>query len=91
MMAQWQAADGCTQLWLTENDTLAWASRPGASWPCSTLAGRRLWAKWDAKGDLVDVEASDILRGIDGVEFTAITSDFLREKYGPDHPAIRGS
>ncbi len=81
-----------TSLWLSAADTWAWANRPGACWPCSTIAGRRLFAEFDGRGDLVDV-AVDGKRGeddgVDGNEFSAITSDHLRAKFGADHPAIR--
>ena len=84
-----------TQLWLSANDTRSWASRPGAHWPCSTLAGKRVWAYFDTRGDLIDVTVNGTggcqVDEMDGHEFSAITSDFLRDRYGPDHPAIRGA
>jgi hypothetical protein len=86
---------GDTVLILTSDDTRAWASRPGAAWPCSTLSGRRVMARFDDCGDLVDLLIDgDYQReddDVDGHEFTAMSSDFLREQYGPDHPAIRGA
>ena len=65
------------KLWLSANDTYDWANRPGASWPCSFLAGKKLFAEFD-NGDLVDFAVN----GKDGVdvdcnEFTAITDDFI--------------
>jgi len=82
-----------TTLVLLRDDTRAWASRPGAAWPCSTLAGRRVFAQFDREGDLIELLVDGILAGddVDGHEFTAMSSDFLREEYGPDHPAIRGA
>ena len=83
-----------TQLWLSANDTRTWASRPGAAWPCSTLAGKRVWVYYDGSGDLIDITVNGnggrAVGDVDGAELDAITSDFLREQYGPDHPAIRG-
>lgn len=76
-----------TTLWLSADDTYRWASRTGASWPCSQLSGRRVRAEFDARGDLVDL-AIDGGRGeqdVDGTEFNAIIADCL-----PDgHPARR--
>jgi len=37
-------------LWLSEGDTEQWATRPSASWPCSTLRGRRLAVSVDSNG-----------------------------------------
>jgi len=81
-----------TKLWLSARDTYDWAHRPGASWPCSELSGRPMFAEFDLSGDLVDVSTgsmgtADPLCPAD--EFNAITSDFLRDRFGPDHPAIR--
>lgn len=45
---------GCT-IWLSARETAAWASRPGSSWPCSFLSGRRLFAELESNGDLVDL------------------------------------
>jgi hypothetical protein len=65
------------KLWLSENDTYNWAHRDGASWPCSTLSGKRLFAEFDNHGNLVDM-AINGGRGdqeCDGHEFNAITND----------------
>lgn len=67
------------KLWLSANDTWRWANRPNARWPGSTLSGRRLFAEFDSRGDLIDM-AIDGGKGdqdCDGNEFHAITSDFL--------------
>lgn len=76
-------------LWLSARDTQDWANRPGARWPCSTLAGRRLRAEFDENG-LVDLTVNGHTPGersqIDGVELNAITSDFLRDVLREDHP-----
>lgn len=65
------------ELWLSAKDTYNWATRTGNAWPCSQLAGKRLFAEFD-NGDLVDYTVN----GKDGVdipadEFTAITDDFI--------------
>ena len=90
--------DGTTKLWLSASDTWEWAHRSGAHWPCSEVQGLDLYAEFDGNGDLVDLATngrgsggwSSTHNSIPGDEFRAITSDFLRERYGPDHPAIRG-
>jgi hypothetical protein len=82
---------GRTRLWLSSRDTWDWAHKPGAFWPCSQLADRRVFAEFEPNGDLVDL-AIDGGRGeqdIDSTEFNAMCSDFLRSRFGPDHPAIR--
>ena len=66
------------KLWLSANNTYDWAHRPGVSWPCSTLAGKRVFAEFDNHGDLVDVAINGRLADCDGNEFNAITSDFLK-------------
>lgn len=78
-----------TNLWLSAADTYEWANRPGESWPCSQVAGKRLFAAFDSRGDLVDMAINGRVKDIDANEFNAITSDFLKKKYGADHPAIR--
>ncbi len=71
-----------TRLWLTAEDTETWANRPGALWPCSTLADKALYAEFDGP-DLVEYTVTgftltvDKLDDIPADEFNAITSDFL--------------
>lgn len=81
-----------TRIWLSANDTWEWAHRPGYAWPCSTLSGHRLFAAFDSRGDLIEiaVDGRDDA-DVDGVELSAITSDFISMRYGPDHPAVRGA
>jgi hypothetical protein len=72
-------ADGSARLWLSASDTEQWAHKPGAVWPCSTLAGKRLFAEFAPNCDLVDMRLNGG-RGsqdCDGHEFDAITSDYL--------------
>ena len=40
----------CYQICLSAKETAAWARKPGASWPCSILAGHRLYAFVDSNG-----------------------------------------
>ena len=40
-----QTTDSGVKLWLSANDTYNWATRPRAIWPCSKLAGNRLFAE----------------------------------------------
>lgn len=79
-----------TKLWISARETYAWAHKVGASWPCSQLADHRLFVEFDARGDLVDMAVDgDSNFDIDSTEFNAITSDFLRQRFGSTHPAIR--
>jgi hypothetical protein len=58
--------------------TDAWASKPGAAWPCSTLAGHRLRVELDPRnGDLVGltVDSQDDTDGLDGHELRAFQDD----------------
>lgn len=81
---------GGTKLWLSADETYGWAHRPGASWPGSTLSGRRLFVEFDARGDLVDFALNGRSDAeCDAHELSALTSDFLRKRFGPKHPAIR--
>lgn len=72
--------DGSKLLWLSADDTWYWANNPGALWPCSFLSGKRLFVKFDANGDLVDL----IVNGGRGDqdcpsdELNAMTEDFLK-------------
>ena len=73
-------------VWLSANDTHAWAHRSGASWPCSQLSGRRVFAGFDSNG-LCDV-AIDGGRGdqdCDSAEFNACVADHLAGKLPVDH------
>lgn len=83
-----EATEYGTNLWMSASDTYAWAD---GKWPCSFLAGRRLFAAFDTRGDLVEMEIDDGRGDQDcpADEFNAITSDVLREKIGPEHPATR--
>lgn len=69
-------------------ELLDWARRPGASWPCSTLALLdEITARFDARGDLVDLEGDTC--EVPSDELNAWTSDVLRDAGLHDHPAIR--
>ena len=66
------------KIWLTAEETSAWATKPGNQWwPCSTLAGHKLFACFK-DGDLVEIEVGD---GedleINGPEFNAMIEDFF--------------
>ena len=70
---------GYTKVWISARETREWAHKDGASWPCSFLSGRRLFAEFDRNGDLVDL-AIDGGRGNQDCpndEFYAIVSDML--------------
>ena len=74
------------KLWLSANETRAWAQRPGASWPCSQLSGKRLFAEFDANG-LLDIAINGRNLDCDATEFNACTSDHLATRLPKDHPA----
>ena len=81
-----QISYNSVKLWLSANDTYNWADTAGASWPCSELADKRLFAEFDPNG-LVDftVNGKDSI-DIPSDEFNALTSDFLKLKLPKDHP-----
>lgn len=64
-------------LWLSARDTWAWAHRPGAAWPCSTLEDKRLAVSVDGNGlwDLTVNGRSDA--DPDSNELAAIVADHL--------------
>ena len=73
--------------WLSARDTCDWATRPRASWPCSTLRDRRVFAAFDSNGlcDLsIDGGRGD--QDCDGHEFNAIVADLVGPKVPADHP-----
>lgn len=91
MKIKTQDSTGDLTLWLSAADTRRWATRPGASRPCSVLSGRRLFVRFDNRGDLVDI-AIDSGRGPQDCgadELNAITTDHVATRY-PNHPALRG-
>jgi len=80
---------------LSARDTHEWAHKAGASWPCSTLADRAVWAQLDKRnGDLVDLQVNGrtaddggLLVGeppslvlLDGHELDAILADLAYPK-----------
>jgi hypothetical protein len=68
-------------LWLSANDTNAWASKPGAAWPCSDLSGRRVVVTVDSNGLcglVIDGKHDyDYDCDSDSAELCAIVSDHL--------------
>ena len=80
-----QTEHGYTKIWLSSNDTYAWAR----NWPCCKLSGHRLFAEFEPNGDLVDfsIDGSHD-EDIDTTEFNAIVADHLKNR-NPNHPAIR--
>lgn len=77
-------APGQVILKLSARDTQNWAERPGAAWPCSTLAGKRFVACFDRNG-LCDLTINGRYGNCDGHELNAITCDFLRHSLPKDH------
>jgi hypothetical protein len=83
-----QINETSVSLWISARETEDWATRPSASWPCSQLRGRRLFAGFDRNGlcDLAIDGKSDV--DIDGNELTAICADFLRANLSENHPCF---
>lgn len=75
-------------LFVSARDTYQWAHKPGASWPCSTLSGRRFAVTFDRNG-LVDltVDGKYDVDDVDGHELAAICADLLATKLPATHPA----
>lgn len=63
-------------LYLSAEDTYNWAHWPGAKWPCSTVAGKRLSVQVDNNG-LVDYQLDYRYGTVNGDELKAVVSDFL--------------
>ena len=79
------------RLTLDAGNTYEWAHREGKRWPCSTLSGHEVWAEFDSGGLVdytIDCNYPDPETGelcIDGREFSAMTSDFMRPHVDKDH------
>lgn len=76
-------------LWLSAADTRAWARKPGAAWPCGTVAGHRFKITFNETG------VTDLTRDgrypsqhvdLDENEFSAQVADAMRDKLPADHP-----
>jgi hypothetical protein len=76
-MRYFKTAYGNEKLWLSASDTEAWATRPHASWPCSSISGHRLFAEFAPNGDLVDLALDSRSADVPCDELNAMTSDFL--------------
>ena len=63
------------KIWLSARDTYNWAHRPGANWPCSQLAGHRVFAEFADNGDLIDYAIDGRIKDVDTNEFNAIMGD----------------
>lgn len=74
------------KLWLSARETYNWATRAGASWPCSQLSDKRLFAEFDSNG-LLDFAVNGRMADVDGNELTAICADHLKAKLPLEHPA----
>jgi hypothetical protein len=78
--------DTRVHIWLSPNETQAWAHRPGAAWPCSFLSNRRLYAEFDSNGlcDLL-INSGRGDQDCPNDEFSAIVSDHLLGVLPKDH------
>ena len=66
-------------LWLSARETCQWAHRPGAAWPCSTIAGDRIFVRVDSNG-LCDFTKDGVPASVDTAELQAIVADHLPAK-----------
>jgi hypothetical protein len=71
-------------LWLSANDTKSWANRAGARWPCSQLAGHRIFAEFDSHG-LCDLTIDGRYGDCDAHEFNACVADHLQDRLPENH------
>lgn len=67
---------------LSAKETEEWATSTGASWPCSTLRGHRLWMQVDQNG-LCDIRVDGKYNpdNIDRSELAACVEDHLPDDY----------
>jgi hypothetical protein len=67
------------RLHLSAKDTYAWARKPGAAWPCSTLSDHNVAVEVDSNGlcDIPMCPSGDV----DSHELEAIISDYLPAEY----------
>jgi len=72
-------------LWLSARDTEAWASRPGEVWPCSELAGRRVYVCFDSNG-LCNLAVDGKDWDGDSNELSALVSDRVESKLNKEYP-----
>ena len=73
-------------IWLSARDTYEWAHRPGAAWPCSTLADKRVCASFDAHGLVESTVNGRWDNECDGHEFNAVIADHAKTRLPKDHP-----
>ena len=73
------SADGYA-MWLSARDTYDWAHKPGAAWPGSTLANKRVVVSVDSNG-LYDLTIDGREGDCDGNELSAIVADHLPKAY----------
>jgi hypothetical protein len=66
------------RMWLSANDTYAWAHKPGTSWPGSDLSGRRAVVTVDSNGlcDL-SIDGRNTGNDVSGDELSACVADHL--------------
>lgn len=72
-------ADGFI-VWLSAKDTRDWANKPSSAsgWPCSFLAGKRVWVQYGSEG-LIDitVNGKPAIHKCPAIELRAILSDLV--------------
>ena len=91
-MPRVSVTDSTVTLWASARDTYEWASRPGASWPCSALAGKRFAATFDRNG-LADFTLNgrhpEVVWMLEGNELSCCAADLLKAsgKVPDSHPA----
>ena len=68
-------------LWLSARETYSWAHKPGAAWPCSTLADKRLVVVGDDNGLCNLTVNGKVDEDIDGTELDACVADHLPAQF----------
>lgn len=66
-------------VWISARETDDWATRPGHSWPCSELRGKRVFAEFDRNG-LADLAVNGKDWDGDATEFNALVADHVGER-----------
>lgn len=75
------------KLWLSANETSKWAKRVNATWPCSQLAGKRVFVGYDSNG-LCELLINGKQKDCDSNELNAIVCDFLEERYSKEYKTL---
>jgi hypothetical protein len=65
------------RIWVSARVTYDWANRPGERWPCSVIAGHRIFAALARNGDLVEFTMDGRDQDVPSDELNALLHDML--------------